>query len=168
MNLAPALAAFLTLAACSAENPAPPTVKALSCEASQTGAVTAGGAWLREQKDAGGDSAAYFSLCNGSMAPVTLTAISTAIAGMAHAHLSSRDENGIVRMAPLDEITLAPGERVAFEPGARHVMLMELSGPIASGDHAELTLHFADGASIAVDAVAKSNVEAAMNEHEGH
>lgn len=158
------LAFLLTLAACSAQAPAPPAAKALSCEASTTGAVTADGAWLREQKDINASSAAYFSLCNGGTAPATLTDLSTPVAAIAMFHQSSRDEKGIVSMAPAGEITLAPGERVVFAPGGRHVMLETLRGPIASGDHAELTLHFADGATIAVDAVAKSNVEAAMQE----
>jgi copper(I)-binding protein len=48
---------------------------------------------------------------------------------------------------------------------------MSLSKPVASAEHVELTLQFKDGSSIAVDAVAKSNVEAATmgdGEHEGH
>lgn len=168
MNPVPALAALLALAACSGEKPAPPPAKALSCEASLTGAVTAGGAFVREQKDAGAMSAAYFTLCNGAMAPVTLTGLSTPVADIAEFHQSTRDDAGIVSMAPLGAIVLAPGERVVFEPGGRHVMLIGLRGPISSGDHAELTLHFAGGGAIAVDVVAKSNVEAAMGEHEGH
>lgn len=169
MKLFPAAVALLALAACAREEA--PAAKASSCAASATGAVTAHGAWLREQKDASASSAAYFSVCNGTAAPVTLTGLATPIAGMAAFHETSRDENGIVSMAPAGEIALAPGERVIFEPGGKHVMLMSLSGPVASGDHVELTLQFRDGSSIAVDAVAKSNVEAAAigeGEHEGH
>ncbi|MEK7266708.1 MAG: copper chaperone PCu(A)C [Pseudomonadota bacterium] len=168
MKLGPLFAFLLALAACSAETPAPPAAKALSCEASETGAVTADGAWLREQKDMNASSAAYFSLCNGAMAPATLTDLSTPAAAIAMFHETSRDDKGIVSMVPAGEITLSPGERVVFAPGGKHVMLMSLSGPIVSGEHAPLTLHFADGAAITVDAVAKSNVEAAMDEHEGH
>lgn len=167
MKISPALIALIALAACAREE-APAANKALSCEASETGAVTADSAWLREQKDASGTSAAYFSLCNGTAAPVKLTGLSTPAAAMAHLHETSRDANGVVSMAPVGEITLQPGERVVFEPGGKHVMLMNLSGPIASGDHADLTLQFADGASIAVEAVAKSNVEAATMGESGH
>lgn len=172
MKISPALIALIALialAACAREEA--PAAKALSCEAGETGAVTAEGAWLREQKNASGMSAAYFSLCNGRAAAVTLTGLSTPAAGMAHLHETSRDASGVVSMAPAGAITLQPGERAVFEPGGKHVMLMSLTGPIASGDHAELTLQFADGSSIAVDAVAKSNVEAAtMGERgrEGH
>lgn len=163
------LGALLALCACSGEKAAAPQQgKALSCETSETGAVAATGAWLREQKDATAMSAAYFTLCNGAMTPATLTGVSTPAAGRAEIHQSSRDENGVVSMAPAGEIILAPGERVLFEPGGKHVMLMALAAPIASGDHAALTLQFANGASIVVDAIAKSNVEAAMNDHEGH
>lgn len=162
MKISSALVALLAFAACARE--APPGPKALSCDPSATGGVTADGAWLREQKDISASSAAYFSLCNGAMAPATLTDISTPAAAIAMIHETSRDDKGVVSMAPVDAIALAPGERVVFEPGGKHVMLMSLSGPISSGDHAQLTLHFADGAAIAVDAVVRSNVEAAMGD----
>jgi len=169
MKSALILVSALVLAACAKETVAP-TAKALSCEAKEGGAVTADGAWLREQADQSAMSAAYFSLCNGSMAPIVLTGVSTPAAGMAEIHETSRDENGVVSMAPTGAIELAPGERVVFEPGGKHVMLMSLAAPIASGDHSSLTLEFADGSSIDVEAAAISLVEAAKpdQDHGGH
>lgn len=173
MNFSPVLftiACAAALAACAREEAAP-AAKALSCEASATGAVTADGAWLREQQDPGAMTAGYFSLCNGTMAPVTLTGLSTPAAGMVELHETSRDENGIVSMAPTGDITLQPGERVLFAPGGKHAMLMGLSAPVASGDRTTFALEFADGETVTIDAVAKSAVEAASeapSEHEGH
>lgn len=171
VHIASAFAVCLALGACAKETPARPTGKALSCEASQTGSVTAQGAWLREQQDASAMTAGYFSLCNGTMAPVTLTGLSTPAAGVVELHETSRDEAGIVSMAPTGAITLQPGERVVFEPGGKHAMLMALPAPVASGAKSVFTLEFADGSSISVEAVAKSAVEAASEptgEHEGH
>lgn len=160
MRLAPAFFALIALGACAREEAAP-AAKALSCEARAGGAVTASGAWIREQKDQSAMTAAYFSLCNGTMAPVTLTGLSTPVAGLVELHQTSRDESGVVSMAPTGEITLQPGELLVFEPGGRHAMLMSLTGAIASGEHSPLTLEFADGSTIAADAVARSAVEAA-------
>jgi len=161
--------ALPALACARTEEPAP-AQKALSCVSSEGGSVSVENAWVREQQDASAMTAAYFSLCNGGSAPVTLIGLSTPIAGMTELHETSRGENGVVSMAPTGAITLAPGERVIFEPGGKHAMLMSLSGPVASGDHAALTLEFEDGASIAVDAVAKSLVDAATGNdgHDGH
>lgn len=166
MRLTAALFCILALAACARDNkPAEeaPAAKALSCAASEGGAVTATNAWVREQKDASAMTAAYFSLCNGSMAPVTLTGLRTPIAGMAEFHETRRDENGVVSMAPTGDILLAPGERVVFEPGGKHVMLMALPAAIESGAIAPLEFDFADGGHVSVDAVARSAVEAASD-----
>lgn len=162
------IVSLFALAAC-AEDKAP-AGKALSCAASADGAVTVENAWIREQADPSAMSAAYFSVCNGTMSPVTLTGLSTPLAGIVELHETSRDANGVVSMAPAGELVLAPGERLLFEPGGRHAMLMSLSGAIESGESAPLTLEFADGTSLAVEAIAKSAAEAAAqaNAHKGH
>lgn len=155
------------VAACS-RAPTPPTDgKALNCPATEDGEVTVENAWLREQADPAGMSAAYFSVCNGTMATVELTGAAVSVSGAAELHETTRDENGVVSMAPLGRVALKPGERVLFEPGGKHVMLMGLTQPIASGDVASLTLQFDAPTTITVDAVVKSNVEAASG-HDGH
>lgn len=170
MKQGPFLAAILlALAACSAETPAPPAAaKALSCAAAADGAISAEGAWLREQADANGMTAAYFTVCNGAMTPAVLTGVSTGVAGLVELHETTRDADGVVSMAPTGPITLAPGERVVFEPGGKHAMLMSLAGAVRVGDRAQLLLQFEDGSSVSVEAVAKSAVEAAADNHEGH
>lgn len=167
MRIEVAVLLLLALAACGRDEAPPAAAKALSCAAD--GAISAQGAWLREQADANGMTAAYFTVCNGTMQPAILTGVSTGVAGLAELHETTRDENGVVSMAPTGPIALAPGERVVFEPGGRHVMLMSLSGAVKAGDRAELSLQFEDGSSVVVEAIAKSAVEAAAPEsHEGH
>lgn len=157
--------ALIALAAC-AERPAAPEGKALSCEARDGGAVAVGDAWIREQGDPTGMTAAYFTLCNGSMADVTLTGLATTAAGLVELHETSRDAKGVVSMAPVGAITLKPGELVLFEPGGKHAMLMSLAGPISAGDEASLVLQFADGSTVTAAAQAKSAADAAA--HAGH
>ena len=161
--------ALLGLGACAKREAPPPAGKALSCEAGPDGAVSASGAWVREQQNPAGATAAYFTVCNGAMAPVVLVGLSTPLAGAATLHETTRNEAGVVSMAPMGEIALAPGERILFAPGGRHAMLMDLKGPIAKGETATLTLDFAGGLKITVDAIAKSAVEAAQETggHEG-
>ncbi len=163
MRFSPALIGLLALAACSREVE-PPAGKALSCDASEGGGVSASDAFVREQADASAMTAAYFTLCNGSMTDVTLTGLSTPAAGIVELHETTRDANGVVSMAPTGDIILAPGERVVFAPGGKHAMLMSLSAPIAAGSTTSLSLQFADGSTIAVEAGAKSAAEAASQE----
>lgn len=167
MRHAAALLCLLMSAACAREEAAAPAGKALSCVASEDGALTVEGAWVREQADQSAMTAAYFTLCNGTMAPVTLTGLSTELAGLVELHETSRDEKGVVSMAPTGEITLPPGELLVFEPGGKHAMLMSLAGSIKPGDKAALHLQFADGTSVTAEAVARAAVEAA-GDHGGH
>ena len=167
MRVEVAVLLLLALAACGREDAPPTAAKALSCAAD--GAISAEGAWLREQADAGGMTAAYFTVCNGAAQPTILTGVATSVAELAELHETTRDENGVVSMAPTGPITLAPGERVVFEPGGKHAMLMRLSGAINAGDQAALTLQFEDGSSVVVEAIAKSAIEAAApDSREGH
>ncbi|HNS86027.1 MAG TPA: copper chaperone PCu(A)C [Parvularculaceae bacterium] len=161
MKTAHILIAALALAACAEKEPAPQAAKALSCEAKAGGGASVENAWIRAQADESAMTAAYFSLCNSGMEPIVLTGLSTPVAGMAELHETRRDETGVVSMAPTGDITLAPGERVMFEPGGKHAMLMSLAGAIRSGDAATLTLQFADGSSLDIEAVVKSAAEAA-------
>lgn len=165
MRRALILSAVVALVACAKEE-APPAAKALNCAASEGGKVEASGGWVREQADPAGTSAAYFTLCNGTMAPATLTGISTPAAAVVEMHETTRDANGVVSMGPIDALTLAPGERVVFEPGGKHAMLIDLANAISAGGEETLTLQFADGPSLDVKAQARSIAEAAS--HEGH
>ncbi len=164
------LSLFAIASACARQPADAPAPKALSCEASENGSVTVEGAWLREQKDATAMSAGYFSVCNGTMAPVVLTGAATPAASVVELHETTRDAAGVVSMAPAGDIELKPGERVVFAPGGKHAMLMGLAGPISSGDEFPFILEFAGGAPVETIAVAKSNVEAAADadSHGGH
>ena len=122
-------------------------------------------AWVRAQPDATGMSAAYFTLCNAGTAPVTVEGLSTPAASLVELHETTRDAKGVVSMAPTGPITVAPGERVVFEPGGKHAMLMSLAAPIAEGSTATLTLDLAGGEKVVAEAKAVSAVDAAGHSH---
>jgi hypothetical protein len=166
MRTAAALALIAALvSACGGQKTEANSEKAASCAASDSGKPTASGAWIREQADASGMTAAYFTLCNASASPVTLTGLSTPAAGLVELHNTTRDNDGVVSMAPTGDIVIAPGESLVFEPGGQHAMLMSLTGPIKSGDASSLTLQFSDGSTLEVEAMVHSATEAASHNH---
>lgn len=160
------LAAALAAAACArTDSSAHEKSAAPPCAASAGGAVTILDAWVRAQSDATAMSAAYFVVCNGSRAPVTIEGLSTPAAGLVELHETTRDANGVVSMAPTGPIILAPGEAVSFEPGGKHAMLMSLAGPIDQGSQTTLTLELSGGSMVTADAKAVSATDAAGHEH---
>lgn len=122
-------------------------------------------AWVRETANAAGMSAGYLTICNNSNAAIELTAAETPLAGVVELHETTRTADGVVSMARLPSIRVAPGSSYALTPGGAHLMLMRLAGPIAADDETTITLRFADGATIEAPATARSG---ASGGHSGH
>lgn len=109
------------------------------------------GAWARASIGMNRPGAAYMTIYNTGAEAVTLTGLSTPLAMMPAIHETRTSAEGVSSMAPTDEITIAPGESVALEPGGLHVMLLQLQEPMVEGETFPLTLIFEDGGEATVD-----------------
>lgn len=98
--------------------------------------------------------AAYMTLENTGETMHSLIGVSAAGYGMTHLH-ESKETDGVAVMSMLNQLDIAPGQRVALKPGSFHVMLMRPEGSIALGDGVALTSNFANGEKIAVTATVK-------------
>ena len=110
------------------------------------------GAWVRLPAVTGNPGAAYFTLHGGTKDGV-LVAVGAKFAVRTELHESMKGDHGMMTMAPLKQVSFAPGETVAFEPGGRHVMLFDVSPTLKPGEKAPVTLSFADGKTITVEAI---------------
>ena len=142
VNRYPGLALRVTLlvAASPALRAAPPAAPAPI-------AVTA--AWARPTPP-GAMGAAYLIISNAGDRADRLVAASTPAAGMAEID-ETRSVGGIARMRALEALDVPPHGSVRLEPGALHIMLMDLPRPLAAGGHFPLTLRFRDAGAITVD-----------------
>ena len=61
---------------------------------------------------------------------------------MVQLHRTEIDTDARASMKAQDRIELATGQKIVFEPGGYHIMLMNLTHPLAPGDTFELTLLF--------------------------
>jgi len=114
--------------------------------------VKADGAWVRLPAVAGNPGVAYFTLHGGSE-PATLLAVSAPFAIRAEMHENMKGHDGMMTMAPLTQVAVAPKTDVKFAPGGNHVMLFDLAPTLQPGTKAPLRLSFADGKTIEVSAV---------------
>ena len=94
-------------------------------------------------------SAGYFEIQNHGDAPVTLTGADSAAARKIELHEHVLDGD-MMRMRELARVPIAPGERIAFAPGGRHLMIFDLdlaATPVVIrftfADHAPITVEFA-------------------------
>jgi protein SCO1/2 len=61
-------------------------------------------------------------------------------------------ENGLTSMRPVAQIDLPAGGEARLEPSGNHIMLVGVDRPFSTGETVPLTLTFADGTSLKVDA----------------
>ena len=114
--------------------------------------VTADGAWVRLPAVAGNPGSAYF-IIHGGTEPATLLAVSAPFAVRAELHESMKGHAGMMSMAPVKDVAVAPRAIVKFAPGGRHVMLFDIAPTLQPGTRAPLTLSFADGKKLEVQAM---------------
>jgi copper(I)-binding protein len=61
-------------------------------------------------------------------------------------------EGGMMRMRQVEKIDLPAGKDVSLKPGGLHVMLIGLKQNLTPGENVPLTLKFADGSELTLDA----------------
>ncbi len=99
--------------------------------------------WVRLTPAVAKNSAAYFVLNNISKRAVTVVAVETPVAESAAMH-DSVIEQSMVRMVHLKELTIAAGDKVAFVPGGKHLMLMNLKEGLELNKQVNLILDTTD------------------------
>ena len=116
--------------------------------------IEASEVWARTGM-AGGNSAVYLMLVNGTSANDELLSASSNVAEAVELHESKMGDNGEMQMIPQASIPLAAGAKVEFKPGGLHVMLIGLKQELKAGDEFEVTLHFKDHADITLKVIVK-------------
>ena len=95
-----------------------------------------------DHEASGGTSAAYMILRNPGNEAETLLAASSPAAATVEIHITTLDGD-IMRMRPLGELPIPPGESVILEPAGIHLMLIGLERELVAGEAIDLTLTFA-------------------------
>lgn len=113
---------------------------ALATACSDTGApLVASDLSIARPKPGTRMTAGYLTLTNNTSEQITITKVTSPEFHAVQMH-ESVIADGIVRMRPLDEVTIQPGGSVDFEPGARHLMLIQ-----PTGETDNVTLEFIAG-----------------------
>lgn len=87
------------------------------------------------------NSAVYFSLQNTSIEDLLLE-VRGEVAEEIQLHETAIDASGTVRMAHQEQVPLGANQRLEFEPGGLHVMLIHLRRPLEPGDTFDLAFLF--------------------------
>jgi len=104
-------------------------------------AVTATDAWVRGTVPAQTATGAFVTFTSTEDARVV--SVTTPAARVAQIH-ESRVEAGHATMREVDALALPAGRAVQMRPGGYHVMLEQLTRPLAEGDRVPLTFTIED------------------------
>ena len=102
------------------------------------------GAWIREAPPASPVMAGYVSIENKGKGEVLIDAVESKQFGKAEIH-EMREIKGMMRMRPVRQLQLEPGQVVVLQPGGLHLMLMSPAAPLKPGDQATLDFVLGDG-----------------------
>jgi copper(I)-binding protein len=114
------------------------------------------GAWVRLAAIPGRPAAGYFTITGGSTGD-KLVSVSSPAASRIELH-DSMMANGMMSMATETNVAVPARATLAFAPRGRHAMLYDLH---AVGGKVPLTLHFASGAAVTIEAATRAAGDAA-------
>ena len=119
--------------------------------ASPPPAIAVRDVWARATSPGQTNGAVYATIVNsGGADRLTGAASERARSAMLH---SSPTENGVAKMRMLAEVAIPAEATVALSPGATHIMLDGLSGPLIAGEKVAVTLRFAKSGPRSVTAI---------------
>ena len=124
-------------------------------------------AWVRSMPPGAQVSAAYGMLMNHSDQTVTVSTVSSEISGTAEMHvvIAEGDQR---RMAELESIDIAPRETLIFEPGGRHIMLLDIAAAPVEGETVEICAVSVAGTRACTEAPVRRQAPVAGDKHANH
>lgn len=153
--------AVLALSGCAAE-PAPADTQ----EAPASDSITIDDAWVKAADE--GMSAGFGTLHNSGDADLTVVAAETTASSMLELHETVENEAGEMVMREIEGGFVIPaGGDLLLEPGANHIMLMNLTAPLKAGDEVVFTLTLSDDSTYEFTAPVKDYTGANENYVEG-
>lgn len=162
-----AAVSLLALTGCSAAS----TSEATNDAAPAGDSVTITDAWVKATDES--MSAAFGTLSNSGADDVTIVSATTDAADMVELHETVENESGEMIMREIEGgFSIPAGGDLLLEPGANHIMLMDLTGSLVAGDEVDVTLTFSDDSTYTFTAPVKDYSGANENyesstEHEG-
>lgn len=105
--------------------------------------VTIDDAWVKSADE--GMSAAFGTLANAGPDDVTVVSVASDASSMLELHETVENDAGEMVMREKDGGFVIPaGGELELAPGANHIMMMDLTGPLTAGSEVSFTLTFAD------------------------
>jgi copper(I)-binding protein len=107
-------------------------------------------AWARPAA-AGDTTGLFFIIDNQGGEADALLGVTSDVARVAELHKTEM-QDGVMKMIPQPSVAVPAGERVTFQPGGLHVMLIDLKHALNEGDEITATLRFERAGEVTITA----------------
>ncbi|MBL4756753.1 MAG: copper chaperone PCu(A)C [Rhizobiales bacterium] len=129
-------------------------------------------AWIREMPSGAEVAAGYLDITNQGSVADRLIGAEASGAMSATLHHMTIDDNGVMRMRPLENLEIAPGETLHMAPGGNHLMIMGVNEPYEAHSDVDIILTFEQAGTITtpffVGQHARANNDAAHSQSMSH
>jgi periplasmic copper chaperone A len=123
--------------------------------------------WSRALPAVAKTGAAYLVIANHGDNADTLLGADTPVAGKVEMH-EHVHQDGLMKMQQVEDLPIAAGESLTFQPGGYHLMLFNLTQPMNAGDKFPLTLHFAEAGDVEVVVNVQADAEPKQDNAHSH
>jgi copper(I)-binding protein len=129
---------------------------AAAAETYTVGSIEIGNPWARATPKGASVGGAYMTITNKGTEPDRLVGASSPVASQLEVHQMAVDK-GVMSMRPVQGgLEIKPGQTVALNPQALHLMLMGLKQPLTQGTRVKATLEFAKAGKLDLEYVVES------------
>ncbi|MDX8404044.1 MAG: copper chaperone PCu(A)C [Mariprofundaceae bacterium] len=111
-------------------------------------------AWVRLPPPVADTAAGYMTIRNSSDHDVKITSIATSAADHPEFHAMTM-QDGMMHMHKMDKVIIPAKGKINFGPGGNHLMLIDLTKSLKTGEHLMITLETSDGESVMIHAEVK-------------
>jgi len=101
-------------------------------------------AWIKNLPPPVPVRAGYMTIHNPQSRAISIVEIHSDAFASVEIHLT-RMQDGMMRMDPVPNLTIVPGETVQLAPGGLHLMMMQPVEPTQPGEVRRITLEYNDG-----------------------
>jgi copper(I)-binding protein len=164
--LAAASAGLLFLSACGSDSTGSPAPRAAATQAPVgSAALTIQDPWVKTaEKEM---TATFGILKNTGTSPITIVSATTTASSRTELHEVVEADGKMTMRAKAGGFTIPAGGQLELKPGGLHIMILDLTNPIAAGDEVSVHLTLADGATKDFSALAKATTAGEENYEDG-
>ena len=132
------------------------------------GKLTISDGWVRAVPPVSKNTAAYFSIHNGTKKDDTILHLESPAAEVTELHTIVVESNGAKRMQKMPHATVKAGAGLELKPGGYHLMLIGLKAPLKEGDKVPVEIIFQHAGKQVLSLPVSMGESAEQDDHQHH